>query len=207
MHKTEGFAFSRININVSPSSLNNYETCILDELNGKIIPLNNEQNSVFSKSLNDCIDIYEKQDKFYIDRLSAILSYMILEMEKLDKNSSFKPVKGNTEKVSPLSLKMIDYISNNFTSTITLDSLSNKFYISKVSICLYFKKAMNCTVGEYVMRLRLNKAKQLLSGTKKTVEDIASLCGFSSGAYLGLIFKQKIGISPLQYRKLQKTKQ
>lgn len=207
MHKTEGFGFSRININVSPSSLNSYEKSVFNDLNGKIIQLNDEEYNMFSKSFEECINIYESQDKYSIDKLSAILSYMILQMEKLDKNSFFEPVKGNTEEVTPLALKIIDYVSNNYTNDITLEELSNIFYISKVSICSYFKKAMNCTIGEYLMRLRLNKAKQLLSDTKKNVEEISSLCGFSSGAYFGLIFKQKIGISPLQYRKIQNTKQ
>ena len=56
------------------------------------------------------------------------------------------------------------------------------------------------------MRLKLNKAKQYLSSTKKNIKDISDLCGFSSAAYMGLIFKQKIGLSPLKYRQLQVSK-
>ena len=127
-------------------------------------------------------------------------------LEKTDTTKTFESVKGNTDKVSPLALKIIDYVSVNFTENVSLDALSKKFFISKATLCDCFKKAMNCTIGEYVMRLKLNKARQYLSSTKKKVEEISALCGFSSAAYMGLLFKNKMGLSPLQYRKLQESK-
>jgi transcriptional regulator GlxA family with amidase domain len=54
---------------------------------------------------------------------------------------------------------------------------------------------------EYVMRIRLNKAKGLLRNTNKSIEEVAFECGFSSANYFGLIFKKEIGLSPLNYKK------
>ena len=48
--------------------------------------------------------------------------------------------------------------------------------------------------------------KELLIKTKKSVNEISELCGFSSANYFGLIFKQKEKLSPLSYRKYQNTK-
>ena len=50
------------------------------------------------------------------------------------------------------------------------------------------------------------KAKEFLLNTKKSVGEISELCGFSSSNYFGLIFKQKEGLSPANYRKHQHTK-
>lgn len=206
MHKTEGTGFSRININVAPSSLSQYQTKLLKDLSGKIISLSDKNAETIFPILQQALDISTMQDKYVSDRLSALFGYILCILEKTDKNKTFEPVKAKTEKVSPLALKIIDYLSAHFTEDISLDTLSEKFYISKATLCNCFKKAMNCTMGEYVMRLKLNKAKQLLSSTKKSMEEISALCGFSSAAYMGLIFKSKVGLSPLQYRKLQASK-
>ena len=54
---------------------------------------------------------------------------------------------------------------------------------------------------EYVSRMRLSKAKLLLRDSNKSIEEIATECGFSSANYFGLIFKKEVGLSPLNYKK------
>ena len=58
---------------------------------------------------------------------------------------------------------------------------------------------INQTPLEYVMEYRLNTAKQLLDDTKMSITDISYHCGFSSNAYFGKIFREKYGMTPLQY--------
>ncbi len=207
MHKTEGYGFTRVNVNVSTTTLNPYQSKLLKELSGKVISLSDKTAVNLFSLLNQATNIYEAQGKFAQEKLLAIFGYIMLLLEQTDKNKTFEPVKAETEKVSPLALKIIDYISANFAEDVSLDTLSEKFFISKTGLCNCFKNAMNCTVGEYVIRLKLNQAKKYLSSTKKDMEEIASLCGFSSAAYMGLIFKNKVGLSPTQYRKLQTTKE
>ena len=206
MHKTEGFKFSRINVNVSEDYLNAYEISVLKKLAVRIIPLAAENARTLFPLLEKALDIYRANDKYAGYKLNGLLSYIIMVLDGINAEKKITPVKADTEKVSPVALKVLDYVSTNYAEKISLEILSQTFYVSKVTLCAYFKSAMNCTIGEYVMKLRLNKAKQYLSSTKKSVEEISALCGFSSGAYMGLIFKDKLGLSPLQYRKLQKTK-
>ena len=105
------------------------------------------------------------------------------------------------KEATPEVLKIIYYINTNYSQSITLKKLCDEFYMSKVSLCKKFKDVMNCSIMEYVLRLRLNKAKSLLRDTKKSIEEVSSACGFSSANYFGLIFKKEIGLSPLNYRK------
>ena len=206
MHKTEGLGFTRINVNVSQGALNPYQIKTLKDLSCKMISLPSSVVSAVFPLLDQAAEIYASQDKFAAEKLAAIFGFVVYILGKTNKYSNFEPVKAKTEKVSPLALKVIDYVSANFTGDVSLNTLSKKFFISKAGLLNCFKNAMNCTIGEYVMKLRLNSAKQYLSSTKKSVEEIAALCGFSSGAYMGFIFKSKVGLSPLQYRKLQKSK-
>lgn len=206
MHKTEGFGFTRINVNVSAETLDPYESSVFKRLSGNIIPLSEENAETVFSVLDNAVNICNTQDKYSQYKLGGLLSYVILLMDKVNTETVVHPIKANTEKVSPIALKIIDFLSSHYAEQISLDMLSEKFFLSKMSLCAYFKTAMNCTIGEYVMKLRLNKAKQYLSSSKKSVEEISALCGFSSAAYMGLIFKNKVGLSPLQYRKLQNSK-
>ena len=206
MHKTEGFAFTRININVSAETLDPYESSVLKRLSEKIISLSKKSAEHIFALLDNAINICNTEDKYAPYKLNGLLSYIILRMDKVNAETIISPIKANTEKVSPIALKIIDFLSSHYNEQISLDMLSRKFFLSKMSLCAHFKAAMNCTIGEYIMQLRLNKAKQYLSSSKKSMEEIASLCGFSSAAYMGLIFKNKVGLSPLQYRKLQVSK-
>ena len=57
------------------------------------------------------------------------------------------------------------------------------------------------TIGEFVLTLRIDKAKELLSFIELSVDKIAFDCGFSSRAYFDNTFKKRVGITPVEYRK------
>lgn len=65
-----------------------------------------------------------------------------------------------------------------------------------------FKEEMGITPLEYLIKLRLSYAKQLLlQETYISVVDVAEKCGFNDSFYFSKIFKQNYGVSPLNYRK------
>lgn len=63
------------------------------------------------------------------------------------------------------------------------------------------KNALGCTVGEYVRKLRIEKAVELLLNSEKKIYDIAIEVGFASSAVFIRVFKQFMGIAPTSYRK------
>ncbi|TYA12362.1 helix-turn-helix transcriptional regulator [Paenibacillus faecis] len=56
------------------------------------------------------------------------------------------------------------------------------------------------TIMEYVMKKRIEKAKQLLENTNYTITRIAVIIGFSSAAHFSTTFRKRLGISPSEYR-------
>jgi AraC family transcriptional activator of pobA len=64
-----------------------------------------------------------------------------------------------------------------------------------------FKQRFGISPQDYLIEVRLENAKRLLKGTKLTCTEIAYNCGFSSSAQMSLLFKRKIGVSPLAYKK------
>lgn len=89
-------------------------------------------------------------------------------------------------------------------------NLSNDFKLSEVykvshysqtTICREFKKYMGITIVAYVNDLRLTYACNLLKNTTFPLWKIANDVGFQSQAHFTRLFKEKYGITPLQYRK------
>ena len=100
----------------------------------------------------------------------------------------------------------IHYVNEHYDQKQTLDELAKHFFVSRSTLIYNFKKYTNCSLIDFLLNVRLTKAKELLLNTKKSVNEISELCGFSSSNYFGLIFKKKENLSPANYRKHQKNK-
>lgn len=66
-----------------------------------------------------------------------------------------------------------------------------------------FKKTMQMSFSRHINELRINEAKRLLLYTEKTITDIAMELGYSTASHFINKFKQYVGISPKQYRKMK----
>ena len=84
--------------------------------------------------------------------------------------------------------------------------LADRFFVSKATLIYNFNKYASCSPMDFLLNVRLTKAKDMLINSGKSVGEISDECGFSSANYFGLIFKKKEGLSPLQYRKNQRSK-
>ena len=99
------------------------------------------------------------------------------------------PTTSINKDVPPVVLKVIDYLNTHYAEKISLSSIANKFYISKGSLIYSFNKFMDCSPIDYLLNIRLTKAKELLLNSKKNIGEISEACGFSSANYFSLIFK------------------
>ena len=115
--------------------------------------------------------------------------------------------KENTEKIytglsQPVSIAL-QYIQNHFTEDIKLSDISRIVGLAPTYFSSCFHREFGTTFQSYLVDIRLQAAKKLLSSTKTSVIDICYLCGFSNYANFNRAFKNKHNITPLQYRKLK----
>ena len=83
-----------------------------------------------------------------------------------------------------------------------ISKFTNQLCMSKSTL----RRKLNDLTGEspvnYITKIRVDYAKQLLKGNPDlTINEVGMRCGFSDQAYFSRIFKQQVGVSPLQYRK------
>ena len=102
--------------------------------------------------------------------------------------------------------KITEYIHENYTNDITLESLSQEFYINPSYLCRLFKEVTNLTIVEYLNQVRVKNAELFLTSTDKSIMEISQLLGFSSQTYFNRVFKSIMMITPSEYRKQQLNK-
>lgn len=98
----------------------------------------------------------------------------------------------------------IEYINRNLSSGLTVDRICRAVHVSKYHFCRKFKRSTGLTVMNYVLKTRIVSAKNLLRKTSRSVSEISEDCGFSSISYFCRVFKQDVGVSPLEYRKMNR---
>lgn len=100
-------------------------------------------------------------------------------------------------------LQMIkEYLDTNYSQKITLDLLSNKFYINKFYLERIFKEQFSDTITNYLLKVRITRAKSLLRFTDLSIEKISHECGMNDANYFSRAFKKIEGITPGQFRKM-----
>ena len=96
----------------------------------------------------------------------------------------------------------IKFIDNNYNTNISIEDAAKVSMLSQSYFCYLFKSITSKTFIEYLNRLRISKALDLLSNTDNKVLDICYEIGFNNVNHFNRMFKQQTGTSPLIYRKM-----
>jgi AraC family transcriptional regulator len=72
--------------------------------------------------------------------------------------------------------------------------------VHPVHLAREFRRFERCTVGEYIRRLRIERACNELSNSNDSIAAIASGTGFYDQSHFGRIFKRVVGMTPIEYR-------
>lgn len=92
--------------------------------------------------------------------------------------------------------KAIRYILENYASTIEVKDLAALVKLNQGYFGGLFKKCTGCTVKEYVNRIRINNAENMLSSGEFSVHEAAQRCGFDDIFYFSKVFKSLKSYSP-----------
>lgn len=105
-----------------------------------------------------------------------------------------------------LPVQIDEYILAHFTEDIDAVSIAAHFQIGKTKIYEVAKESYGIGIAEYIRKLRIEKAKQLLSEQSDlSLSEIASLCGFSDYNYFITVFRRLTGMPPRLYQKQQNS--
>ena len=194
---TEGTAHLNIMLdtNLFESFINLYSPNLLNVLKSKKyihVSLNDMQIEKFIAYSN----LLKQDDSVIKDRdlISSLLISYILDIT-VEQNMAVI-----NDKPKWL-MQLIDRINKQENMAWTVKDVLNEASYSHSHLTREFKKYLNCTIVEYLTRVKIAAASDYLIHSDKTVSEIASILGYDSVSHLNHIFKKTTGTNPLKYRK------
>lgn len=136
-----------------------------------------------------------RKEGFQLGARSALVEFLLLVLR--EKPVAFQTVAPGFEGI----LKSICRMEQLPGEKHTLAGLAKEAAMSVSSYTRKFREATGLSSSEYLIRLRLDEARQLLGGSGLSVTEIAYRCGFSSTSHLIRLFRARQGITPVQYRR------
>lgn len=105
----------------------------------------------------------------------------------------------------PLSSLIKDYIDKNYHKNITLESLSEQFFVSANHISHEMKKDLNVSPINYLIDRRIGEAQRYLVFTNKSINEISELAGYDNPSYFNRLFLKKTGVTAARFRQDSKN--
>lgn len=130
-------------------------------------------------------------DKLQVKAIFYQMVYEILEQMERQNVIAVKP---------DLVAQAVRYIHEHYQEPITLEILLEHLSCSSRQLLRAFKKQVRTSPIDYLIQLRMSKAKQLLLSTDFTLKEIAESVGYTDSYYFSRIFKKYEGVSPTSFK-------
>ncbi|MGM9736645.1 MAG: helix-turn-helix domain-containing protein [Candidatus Cryptobacteroides sp.] len=116
--------------------------------------------------------------------------------QKPDTNSDEKQDSDNDflRRLTEVALEVIP------TGNVDYELIASRMCVSRAHLNRKVRASAGCTTTDFILAIRISRAKELLRGTSLPVWEVAQRCGFSDHAYFSTLFKKTVGCTPVQFR-------
>jgi AraC family transcriptional regulator len=135
--------------------------------------------------------------KLYIDSLANVLTVHLLRQYTVSKPHLSVYEGGLPQRQL---MQIFEYINDRLNQDIKLADLAALLDMSQFHFSHLFKQSLGTSPYQYLLQQRIERAKQLLLQTDRSIMDIALDCGFSNHSHLSKQFRKLIGVTPRTYR-------
>jgi AraC family transcriptional regulator len=173
-------------VELGPDTLGRFQDCARCLRSGEIA---SPQASVLARRL-----VMEFRER---DEAAAIaISGLVLEVLAESVRAS-----GSTSRSTPKwLLRARAVIEAQFLQVPSLGAIARDVGVHPVHLSREFRRYFNCTVGEYMRKLRIDHAARLLASTSTPLAEIAEVCGFADQSHFSSSFKRTVGSTPARFR-------
>lgn len=137
---------------------------------------------------------FKKIDKIqYLEGFKNVMENIVLELnEFINKNINLEEDKIN---------EILEYIKEHYNKALELSDISKVFNFNYYYLSYYFNNHCKEGFSEYLNRIRIENACELLKENKRYVSEISSMIGYSDHSYFCRVFKKITGYTPSSYRR------
>lgn len=163
-----------------------------------VVTANNSAKEINSQYFNcdfeNAFSIFTKKNDFSMlkDFVEKILN---------DCSLAIKNVRNSVE--NPIIKKVCNYVDNHLEDDISLEQMASIVGVSSFYLSKLFKEEKGITFITFISDKRLEKSCQLLNESELSIKEITAKVGYNDQNYFSKIFKNKYGVSPKEYRKIQ----
>lgn len=100
-----------------------------------------------------------------------------------------------------VTVKAVKFLNENYSNSITISTLAARECMSHVGFTNHFVHHMGIPPVEYLTRVRIRSAAELLISTDLSISEISRCCGYENPFYFSRVFRERMGMPPSEYRR------
>ena len=101
----------------------------------------------------------------------------------------------------------LDILNSSYAEPLTASDVAERLHIHPSYLHRLFREYTSRTMKEHLQRIRIRRAQELLTGTRKSIQEIADEVGFGSTQQFQQLFRRIVGVRPMDYRKQHQEKE
>lgn len=147
--------------------------------------------NILSLKFKTIFDAYSKKDEFRDAELSSLLDLLLISVAR----SCLFPEASCNELT-----RSVNIINSSYNTDIKIPDLAKAEHLSVSRYNFLFKRQFGISPTKYILRLRMNCARDLLVNTDLSVKQIGLVSGYNDSHFFSKTFKEFMGMSPSEYR-------
>lgn len=173
----------------------------LEDLQEKIVPIPNRLRTELTTLINEITRPGENTYEF----VEALVTRILIELNRSAKspNQAENLSSLNIQTQNELFSQIDAYLRRNLSKDINRKQLSEVFHISPSHVARIFRNTSGMTISQCLLRLRIERAKQLLLESSLPISEISLQVGYSNFSHFSKIFRELTGITPSDFRRMQ----
>lgn len=141
------------------------------------------------------------------DLAALVAEDLILERMREGGERQRIPLRNRLGATHPKLTQAVILMESNIEEPLTTDEIARHVCVSRRQLERIFKQYLNSVPSQYYLELRLNRARQMLLQTSKSIIQIGLSCGFSSGPHFSSAYRNCFGITPREDRNQRRAQQ
>jgi len=174
-----------------------------DPTHVEILPRFGARDQMIEALMRGVIEALRDEDQTarpYVDYLSRALAARLIRQHSTATISANRAAAAAPIAKANLN-KAVDFIEANLHQSVGLPAIARAAGLSVSHFARQFRAAVGEAPHQYLLRRRVENAKQRLAKTEATIAEIGFACGFANQEHLTRVFKRACGFSPAAYRK------
>jgi AraC family transcriptional regulator len=177
---------------------------VTDELEGRLAPPHDKRGGLRDRAISEILNLLVAEAQsggasggLYVDSLALALTIRFLFLGERQPTRSYHTAMLPQQHL----FRVQEFIESRLEANLTLQELASEVGYSRSHFLRMFHATTGMTPHRYVLKRRVERARQQLEQVEPSIAEVAFRCGFSSQAHLTLAFRKEFGITPAEYRR------